>query len=342
MEVGLPDEDSDQAREGTLLHAYDANPELDRAVLKPYQVNLLRISADLDERVFERALEQFGVSEDEPYEAGRETELWAMGPDNEKVISGHCDLWRYWPTSKLLAINDKKFGYKVVTPAVANLQLRSYAVAGSQRWDSEHVVTGVIQPRLPFEERLTMAAYSRDDIGKSLDELTWILQAARQPNAPLVAGEEQCRYCKAKMLCPAYKEKYQAVAIAKERTIEECNDDQLDQILTAIAFAHHIEDQARDEARRRVADGRMPNYKLGKESEKRTVVDVRRAMMNLTLRGDISKSDVQGALSMSLGPVEEKVRLRKKCTWKEARDIVDETLTGCIETKTTKPSLLRK
>ena len=41
MEYGLPDEDSDQSREGTLLHDYMAHPEYDRSMLSPNQRDLL-------------------------------------------------------------------------------------------------------------------------------------------------------------------------------------------------------------------------------------------------------------------------------------------------------------
>lgn len=342
MEEGLPDEDSDFSREGTLLHGYDANPELDRNVLKPYHRDLLRISDGLDQKVFERAYEQFGIDEHAEFVGGREKELWTLDANNQQLVPGHCDLWRYWKQIELLVIIDKKFGYKVVTPASANPQLRVYAIAGAQEWKCKNVVVGVTQPRLPFDERLTMASYSETDIAKSIDELDWIVTAARQPNAPLVAGEEQCRYCKAKLLCPAYTAKYSALEIAKERTLAECDDEQLDQVLVAIAFADYIKEQARDEARARVELGRMPNYKLGAESEKRDIVDVRAARILLRLRGDIKDTDIDDALSISIGTLEEKVRIRKGCTWREAKEIVGETLLTVISRSPQRRKLTRK
>lgn len=340
MEEGLPDEESDQSREGTLLHGYDANPELDVAALKPYHRDLLRISAGLDEQIFDRAFENFGIERNDEFQSGRERELWAKNADGELVVPGHCDLWRFWPRTRVLAIVDKKFGYKVVTPAVANLQLRIYAIAGADEWKAEQVLVAVTQPRLPFDERLTMAAYTQSDIDKARDELLWILTASRQPNAPLVAGDEQCRYCKAKMLCPAYKEKFLSIEVAA-RDLAECDDDQLDQVLVAIAFADYIKEQARDEARKRVAAGRMPNYKLGAESEIRDVADVRKAMALLALRGDITNDDIKSSLDMSIGTIEERVRERKKCTWKVAKEIVAETLEMVISKKPKKRSLSR-
>lgn len=341
MEEGLADEESEQSREGSMLHGYDANPELDRGMLRPYHRDLLRISEELDQMVFERAYAQFGIDEKEPFEGGREEELEVLGEDDALLLPGHCDLWRYWPRIKLLSIHDKKFGYKVVTPAAANIQLRGYAMAGAQRWDPDNIITAVSQPRLSFDERLTVAMYTRGNITQARQELDWILMGARQPNAPLVAGEEQCRYCKAKLICAAYAEKYTRIATLADRSIEECDDSQLDKVLVAIDFAGQIKEQARDEARKRVAAGRMPNYKLGKASEIRKVPDVRKAMAFLEMRGDVTRADVLECADISLGDLEEKIRKRKGCTWKAAREIVDSTLSQVIERKEKKAPLTR-
>lgn len=342
MERGLPDEESEQSIEGRLLHGYDANPSLDRSVLKPYQQDLLRISEGLDNLVLERVYSQFSIGASEQYEGGREEELEVLGDESELLLPGHTDFWRYWGGIKALLIIDKKFGYKVVTPAVANLQLRGYAMAGAQRWDSDYVVVAVTQPRLSFDERLTLAIYSREDLARAKGELVDILDKNSDPEAPLIAGEDQCRYCKAKLICPAYSEKYTRIQTRADRSIAECNDDQLDQILQAIKFAGFIEEQAKDEARRRIAAGLMTMYKLGKESEVREVADARKAKALFALRGDITDSDFLDCVSLAIGTLEEKVRKRKGCTWKVAKEIVNETLAAVIEKKTRRPSIIRE
>ena len=203
MEAGLPEEDSVQSIEGRLLHEFDANPSLDRSTLKPQQQDLLRISAELDDFVFARVAEQFGISADEVFEEGREKELMALSGTKAET-PGHCDRYRYWPGRKLLLIRDAKFGFKIVTPAAANFQLRTYGIGGAEEWDVEDVVVAITQPRLSYSERVTMAAYTREDIEASKKELSAIRFASAKPDAPLVAGEEQCRYCRARLLCPAF------------------------------------------------------------------------------------------------------------------------------------------
>lgn len=53
LEAGLPEEDSEQSREGQLLHDYSAHPEYERKMLKPAQRDLLQIADDLTKTVIE-------------------------------------------------------------------------------------------------------------------------------------------------------------------------------------------------------------------------------------------------------------------------------------------------
>src|SRR6266851_8455600 len=54
MEAGLPEEDSEDSREGQLLHNYAAHPEYDRAMLKPNQRDLLELADSLTKTVIDR------------------------------------------------------------------------------------------------------------------------------------------------------------------------------------------------------------------------------------------------------------------------------------------------
>lgn len=354
LEEGLQDEDSPQSREGTFLHAYDANPKLERAVLTPNQQDLLRIAAELDEFVFSTVATQFGLTSDEPFEEVRESELLALrGSDYE--TPGHCDRARYYPRIKLLVVRDAKFGYKIVTPAAANLQLRTYAIGGSEAWDAENIVVAITQPRLSYYERVTLASYSREDIEASRAELIAIRKASWDPNAPLHAGEEQCRYCRARLLCPAFAEKFQGgVALvtvepgtvakrtdSAERSLAQCTDDQLDRVLIALQLADFIADLARDEARRRIEAGGLSTWQLGKPQEIRKITDPRRAVSLFALRGDLTRDEVLACSKPSITKIEEKIRAKKKCTWQEARDLVEKTLQSVIEREPKKAPLKR-
>jgi hypothetical protein len=356
METGLPEEDSAQSAEGQLLHEYDANPALDRSVLRPNQQDLLKTAGELDTFVFERLGQQFGIDpHQEPHETGREKELW-VHRGIKAELPGHCDLWRYYPALKLLCIVDKKYGYREVTPAAANKQLRVYAVAGAELRDVENVVVAITQPRLPYEQRVTIANYTKADIDLARAEIFSILESSKRADAPLVAGEEQCRYCKARLHCPAFQAKVQegmvlvpfngAASVAKREAdfaqrLAVLPDDQLDKVLVALQLADFVKEQARDEARARVAAGRLPQWSVGKASDQRKIIDPARAVSLLTLRGDLSKDEILKCCSPALGKLEETVRNKTKCTWKEAKEAINSTLSPVIENEPKKPSLSR-
>lgn len=357
LEEGLPEDESEQSREGVLLHAMDANPALDRATLKPDQRDLLKLSGELEEFVFARAIERFKIGPDEPYTQGTEEELW-VHKGIRAFIPGHCDKWRHYHKRGLLVIVDKKFGYIETTPAAANYQLRTYAVAGEHRWTPvSDVVVAITQPRLPYEERVTMATYTFCDIAAAKQELFAIKEASARPDAPLRAGEEQCRYCKAKMLCSAFQEKFQGglklipfpssglSVPAREEQISQVlaamPDEKLALVLDSLQLAGFVADPARDEARRRVASGRLPGWKLDKPKQVRDVVDPERAIALLTVSQTLSQTEVLACSAPSLKKLETKIREKTDCTWKEARETIDRTLAPVLEHSEQKPALKR-
>ena len=159
------------------------------------------------------------MPDDEPFEEGRETEMWFFR-GIKKLFPGHVDRWRYYPRLKVLIIIDKKYGRKEVTPAEANMQLRSYAVMGAKRWTPDNILVAINQPRLKFEDRLSMAEYTKDEIPAARDHILRVWDAAHAPNAPRIAGFEQCRYCKAKLICDAYRAKYEFLTTPAEDGLE--------------------------------------------------------------------------------------------------------------------------
>lgn len=263
MEEGLPDEDSVESREGDLLHHYQAHPEYVRSVLKPPQRDLLKLAKELEDKFFETVESNFGVKASVQR---REFETWFEN------VSGHPDVARRYLEKSLTAILDYKFGYKIVERAELNLQLRCYAsmvepsdLATLQK--PETVVVAIVQPRLSYSERITMAKYTRSDIEQAQQQIRSILEASEHPDAPLVAGEEQCRYCKAKLICSAYRQMLSqipwlattdpklSVGAREGRIIDrlsECTDQQLAAILEACAMAEFVNQPAHDEARRRI------------------------------------------------------------------------------------------
>jgi len=209
-EEQFPEEqESEYSAEGTTLHDLAANPEKDRSALNQEQRDVLKRAEDGAERILKAANASLKITDADQFEEGHEKEMWLRKSLNN-LFPGHCDRWRYYPSKKALVIIDHKFGYITVEPAESNLQLRAYAVMGAAKWDCDTVLVAINQPRLPFDERLTIAEYNREAIGSAKEHLLSVWEGCHQKNAPRIAEDGyQCRYCKARLHCDAYRAKYE-------------------------------------------------------------------------------------------------------------------------------------
>jgi hypothetical protein len=221
----------------------------------------------------------------------------------------------------------------------------------------KEVYVAIVQPRAPFDERITIACYTPEDIGNASDQISEIINNSNREGAPLIPGEEQCRYCRAKLICPAFRETMTVPAVitpdkalsveAREAFLQqklaELNDEQLDKVLMACALAEMIEAPAKDETRKRIKEGGMTNFSLAKDSEVREIVNVRRAMSLLSLAG-FERSDLFECVThFSISKLEEKLRKKNpNWTWKQAKEWTNKKLQSVIATETRKGKLIRK
>lgn len=346
LEAGMPDEDSDDAREGILLHDYSVHLEYDRAFLRPAQRDLLELAQSLRATVIER------IGLQSPDKTVVEQNL-------DGVVPGTPDEVLYYYRDHAAIVIDKKFGYGVVVRAELNLQLRDYAVLAESYSPVtlSEVYVAIIQPRASFDERITVSRYNRDDIVASAKEIDAIIELTTHDRARLNPGEDQCRYCKARLICPALQKSMelslapfipqdQLTKTAREAFVESrlsgCSDEQLSGILQAISFSGFISNSAKAEARKRIQDGKMTDYVLGKEKKIREVADVRRAISLLTLSRVLSREQLLDIADLSVAKIEDGYRKTSGVSAKEARARVEKVLNSVIEITTRKPSILKK
>ncbi|MBO4619439.1 MAG: DUF2800 domain-containing protein, partial [Victivallales bacterium] len=107
---------------------------------------------------------------------------------------------------------DWKFGRVPVPDVSGNLQLAAYALGAMQLTGATRCVAHVFQPRIKAH---TCHEFTRPDaIARNIRRVI-----DRATSGPLVleAGE-QCRYCKAKAVCPAFKAQTDALAVMRDST----------------------------------------------------------------------------------------------------------------------------
>lgn len=118
---------------------------------------------------------------------------------NQGGTADHLALRPGW-----LVLTDKKYGVADQIFAYQNPQVSLYALGAIFAWDwlydIDKVTIRICQPRLGhFDEWHTTKA----ELLQFGDWAKGRMHQAWEPNPPFVPGEKQCRYCKARLTCPA-------------------------------------------------------------------------------------------------------------------------------------------
>jgi hypothetical protein len=128
--------------------------------------------------------------------------------------AGFCDVAIWVPSTGVLYIIDYKHGAGIAKDAEGNKQLLQYGsgfLFGTEPRVDPNVVSEVVlsiaQPRAFHEAGIIREhAVPPGILHNYLMELDAKIAANERPDAALTPGEEQCRFCDAKTLCPAREE----------------------------------------------------------------------------------------------------------------------------------------
>jgi len=343
MEAGLADEDTAEAREGTLLHRVDAAAGTVAASavegLLPDEITwMLDRSARLDAEVLATVREYFGL---EPGGAAHYRERDMVLRDGMKIIlTGTADRLVIWERERVGVVVDKKFGYLPVPGADVNRQLMAYAIMAAADHKLTHVAAAITQPRFPASEAKTLAVYDEETLVAARETVKEILRVSAADDT-LTAGIAQCRYCKAKAICPAYKaevERMRAVAEPRGFALSEASNEQLGALLNAGNFWDLIADDVKSEARRRLSrdHAAIAGYRLGKAKMLPRVVDKEALVKGVTVDLKVPGEKLWEAAKFSVTDIRKVYRPFGKAEGKTVKDSdarVDEVLgqTGAVK-----------
>jgi hypothetical protein len=221
------------------------------------------------------------------------------------------------------------------------------------------VYVAISQPRLPREDRITIAKYTEEAKQAARSQIAEILRRTEDPDAPLMPGEEQCRYCKARAICPALRDAVtkqlvpfegvlgQGLSKPKmldivEARLAQASDISLASLFAACALARLVNAPLGEEIRRRIEKGGMDGFTLGKEVEVRLIGNVRKAVSLLVLGGTLTREQILERAELSIGGLEEEYRKATKTSAKDARAEINKVLADVIELEKRKPRILKK
>lgn len=183
---------------------------------------------------------------------------------------------------------DYKDGMGVVS-AEGNMQLEQYAygvLAGYKlpvnvEYPVKRIIMTIIQPKLALKGMKAITSWERDvrDMLTSLGTIVVQAAATDAPDAPLVPGESQCKFCKAKGSCAALASNVmkevgimfqpvvtQTLDVAQQSADKDpatMDDQQIRQIMEAAPLMRQLLEAVEKEALRRLEAGTpIPGLKL--------------------------------------------------------------------------------
>lgn len=333
----MPQQDSDYAKEGelahevaeiTLLHRVGHRNDSDLSA----RMKVLRKSAHWYDGITEDVLpyvdfihEQINSDKDSALHVEVKVDLSAFIEQGR----GTCDSAVI--AKDTLYITDLKFGRGVRVSAVDNSQLKLYAVGALQEfgmlYDITTVVLSIVQPRL---DAVSTWAITVDDL------LDWAENTVKPVAEIAFNGEgdhapgDWCRFCRAKVICPALKA--EALSAAElDFSADDVDKDSEDDLLQVYAVADRITDYletVKAFVYQRALEGkRWPGLKLVAGKSSRRIADEWIALTLLIDEG----YDRDQLINVKLKGIGELEKLL-------GDDF--ELLNGCIDKPTGKPTLV--
>ena len=278
LEEGLPSFDTENSKEGTAKHV--ATAELISAYVdgKPLP--------DVDDTDVKAAFDKF-------------SEILREIPDNDlqifterKLSYKFCGLEVYNGTADVVIVTpekvivfDWKFGHREVTEAANNPQGAAYALAAMQEFERKVADVHFYNPVIHQHSN-----YTFEGMEGIRDYVMGVIAECKRDSAPAVAGEKQCRYCKAAYYgtCPAYAEfAAKTAAVAKRLDVLPKLSDLPDAFLCELAGKFKVvakfADRVTEEIKARCAEkGACGNYVLKTTSGGKEIPDINAAFNALS------------------------------------------------------------
>lgn len=217
----------------------------------------------------------------------------------------HAGVWAIWgdpqaefPSRFVLVVSDLKYGMGQPVTAEGNPQTRLY-LAGMDEVASLYypisLYAGVIyQPRL---DSRTFEVLTPSELDDFVDLAKVRAEATKAPDAPLVPGEKQCRWCRARADCPALAAYARAAVLADFAALDSLEAGEAGQTLArvpdfdpadlgralrAVPLVKQWLAAVEDEGKARLGRGEpVPGFKLveGRSNRRWSSVDLAEARM---------------------------------------------------------------
>jgi hypothetical protein len=278
-----------------------------------------------------------------------EERFWYYDEAHTELFSGQLDFAAVIGNRGLIV--DYKTGSGPVTPTAENYQMRASAVLLAHNFELDEVFVAIVQPLADNET--SVVRYGREDLRRAEVDMLVGLRIAATSSPVRVPGEKQCRYCKAKGICPEVR--VQVLDLlpppttanggldAKNRppVIPALSGEELAELLPKLDIVEKVIREIRRQAKdllERQPDA-IDGYRLREGAERRSVRDVEEAFRRLA--DVMTPEQFASCCNVQIGRLEEMLRAVTGETMSRSKEILDELLGEVIERRPTERSIDR-
>jgi len=300
----VPDiEPGEAAQEGTLLHSAMAMIAMDPMLpwdkgLSKEQIELVDVCENFLVGIF---LSCGGAS----YHV--EKKLSLVGGDGKEITNGTPDIYILDEAHAKAYLIDYKFGWAEIEETPDNLQMAAYAAMIWQNHPSvETVEAFLLQPRTNSK---SSHVFISEQILNAIGQIFTIVKRASAPDAPLVPGKMQCRYCKAATVCPKLHGEALDIAALSLPAVSRPSDIEalaakMPELIERVELFEPLCEKIWDTATWLIGQGyAIPGWKLNPGNKVRKVVDLN-ALYNIMADGGVSTEEFLGICTAKIGQCE--------------------------------------
>lgn len=278
-----------------------------------------------------------------------EERFWYYDEGYGELYSGQMDYGVVIGNRGLIV--DYKTGSGPVTPTAENFQMRASAVLLAHNFDLDEVFVAIVQPLAANET--SVVRYGREELRRAeVDILVGLrLAAAEQPVR--TPGDKQCRYCRAKALCPEVRVQvmdFVPLAGAGDGAphakpgaiaVPQLGGEELAGLLPKLEIVEKVIREIRRQSKDLLDRDpeAIEGYRLREGAERRSIRDVQEAFRRLA--DVLTPEQFAAACNVQIGRLEEVVREATGETAARAREIVEELLGDTIDRRPNEKSIDR-
>lgn len=284
MQKGIPESESEIAKEGQLLHNAVATGDL--AGLDDEQTKAVQKCQAFIDSVWSEGAELF-----------TEKKVAVYDPETKEIITfGTADAVIAKKGGAIITA-DWKFGYNPVKNVSENIQLAAYAAGLMQLFEAGSCDSWVIQPRIGHKSH-----HCFTNLSAIIANIKSIIKRAKSDRLVLNATEDSCRYCLARLNCPAFRLKFQRLAACK-RDYDLSNIDTLVKLYDASRGVSAIIREIESEVKKVIEDkGSCGPYRFKISEGSRQIKDLN--SLYAMLKEFVTPNEFNNVCSVTLGKLE--------------------------------------